>query len=176
MKPATLAKIGRAIREEIRTAALLDVPPDFRPPPPFDIEAERAVLATMFEGHRVPVAIQARDFWLPLHEAVFAALDTAMEENVELTAEGVAKLVERLGFKGREVLESVRCLSDATPFCIHFGRAAKRVSRLAEQRRARESLARIDAALCDLEADAERMKSIVTGLRRVADQLAGVTR
>lgn len=175
MNEAKLAKVLEAIRVEVRTLGLLDVPPDFRPRPPFDLEAEKSVIVAMFAGHRPPVSLQPKDFWLPLHEAVFVALDTAMDQGVELTAERVATIIERLGFRGRDVFEAVRKLADETPFCVHFGRAAGRVARLARQRRARESLARIDAALCDVEADPKRLAGVVAGLRRVAEQLEQVS-
>lgn len=148
MTPAELELIRREVRTEIRTAALLDRPVALHSPPPSDLDAERTLLATMFEGHAPPPWLWAKHFDLPFHQHVFDVLSVLLDAARAPDVDTVVRLTRKsLGWKGGEVEGEIANLATVIPAQLPLEPLARRIVSLSSRRAALFHLAKADALL-----------------------------
>jgi replicative DNA helicase len=143
-------QIRREVREEIRTAAMLDVPEPI--PPAKSTESEQIVCAALILRDVTPdeLAPLARDdFFGRLHGAIFETVEKLAGAGVRVTGDSVFKRMRSLAIREHELAESILDLVYLNSAC-HRDDVCAHAWYLVELSRARSLsrvLAEIDAQL-----------------------------
>jgi replicative DNA helicase len=169
---ALITDLRREVREEIRIAALLDVPRSYHSPPPHDLALERDVVSALLcapvpldAASQSPLdALEPDDLFSPLHRCVAAMALELRAVHHEPTPMRVAAALGLLGYSGPDLVEEICLLRDGVPAIVHPGRHIDRVHALAERRRALDAAERLAAQLRDPATPAADIHAAVAAL------------
>lgn len=165
--------LRNTVAKEIRACALFGEPLSYHANPPRDIEAERSVLAALWEGYPMPPWLEARHFYDRGYSDLYAILSTMIAEQVEptvdriLVAQGWALTIEAAAFSRGAARDEITRIANETPVTL-VEPAARRVVALYHRRQALDAVLRAEALLrLDVTGDRDE---VVELLRQAAGE------
>lgn len=142
--------LRRAVRHEVRIAALLDRPTASLPPPN-DLDSEQEITAAVLAGYFDPRASELRGehFYSRLFGFVYVAAEAVLSAGYEVELSHVRAALIAQDFCGPEIERELVQIRDATPYVTPaiLAENAARIIDLWRARKLIETMARVDAGL-----------------------------
>ncbi len=162
-------ELYEVIRKEIRACSLSLEAPVMQAPPPADLDAERHLLSSMWEGDAPPRWLKAEHFSRHLHEHVFAVLCemlSAQKEPTPIDTSAVLKTLATRGFRPtKDMVAEVRCL-ETYGWC-ELEPLAKRIVEMSRRRESLPLMARYDALVRVPSTTTDELLSILSEAQHV---------